>query len=107
MLKWIVINIESLVSIIISISDIAVSSCSYKTHVISFYMSKIELYMGKLDFWHVNDITCVWLLQSVTAISDIDIMMLSSDSMLMYSAWTFSFKVISIIVCNFKYTWKT
>ena len=38
--------------------------------------------MGKLDIQHVNDLTCVWLLRGVTAISDIDIMILTSDSML-------------------------
>ena len=75
-------NIESLDSIIISISDIAVTLCSNQTQVISFYMSKIELYMGKLDFWHVSNITCVWLLQDDTAISDIDMMVLTIDSML-------------------------
>ena len=68
MFKPIIINIESLVSIIISISDVAVTLRSNQTQVISFYMSKIELYMGKLDFRHVNDITCVWLLRGVTAI---------------------------------------
>ena len=92
MFKPIIVNIESLVSIIISISDIAVTPCSYQTQIISFYMSKIELYMGKLDFWHVNDITCVWLLRSVTAISDIDIMMLINDSMLIIFGLNIYFK---------------
>ena len=46
----IIFNIELVVSIIVLISDTTVSSCSNQTQVISFYMSKIELYMGKLDF---------------------------------------------------------
>jgi hypothetical protein len=79
MFKSNIFNIKSLVSIIISISDVAVSFCINQTQVISLY---IKLYMEKVDFWHVNDITCVWLLHDDTATSDIDIMILISDSIL-------------------------
>ena len=50
-------NIESLVSIIISISDIAVNPCSNQTQVISFYMSKIEFYMKNLKLQTIMLIT--------------------------------------------------
>jgi hypothetical protein len=82
MFSTIVFNIESLISIIISISDVAVSFCSNQTQVISFTCRKstFSIYNSIFDIY--NDITCVWLLQDDTATSDIDIMILTSDSIL-------------------------
>ena len=71
-----------LVSIMISISDIAVSSCSNQTQLISFYMSKSSFFIYNLIFDIQNDITCVRLLQDDTAVSNINIMILTSDSIL-------------------------